>query len=51
LWTFQADNIRSCKILKNCAVSIIDLTDGELTIEQEGAIYYQTEERPKDILN
>ena len=37
--------------LKNCAVSIIDLTDGELTIEQEGAIYYQTEERPKDILN
>lgn len=37
--------------LKNCAVSIIDLTDGELTLEQEGAIYYQTEERPKDILN
>ncbi len=37
--------------LKNCAVSIIDLTDGELTIEQEGAIYYPTEERPKDILN
>lgn len=37
--------------LKNCAVSIIDLTGGELTLEQEGAIYYQTEERPKDILN
>lgn len=37
--------------LKNCAVSIIDLTDGILTIEQEGAIYYPTEERPKDILN
>lgn len=37
--------------LKNCAVSIIDLTDGKLTIEQEGAIYYQKEERPKDILN
>ena len=37
--------------LKNCAVSIIDLTNGILTIEQEGAIYYPTEERPKDILN
>ena len=37
--------------LKNCAVSIIDLTSGKLTIEQEGAIYYQTEDRPKDILN
>jgi len=37
--------------LKNCAVSIIDLTNGELTLEQEGSIYYQTEERPKDILN
>ena len=37
--------------LKNCAVSIIDLTNGILTIEQEGAIYYQTPERPKDILN
>lgn len=37
--------------LKNCAVSIIDLSDGQFTIEQEGAIYYQTEERPKDILN
>lgn len=37
--------------LKNCAVSIMDLTNGQLTIEQEGAIYYQTEERPKDILN
>ena len=37
--------------LKNCAVSIIDLTDGKLTIEQEGAIYYPTEDRPKDILN
>ena len=37
--------------LKNCAVSIMDLTNGQLTIEQEGAIYYQAEERPKDILN
>lgn len=37
--------------LKNCAVSIIDLTNGELTLEQEGAIYYQTPDRPKDILN
>ena len=37
--------------LKNCAVSIIDLTNGILTIEQEGAIYYPIEERPKDILN
>ena len=37
--------------LKSCAVSIIDLTNGILTIEQEGAIYYPTEERPKDILN
>jgi len=37
--------------LKNCAVSIIDLTDGKLTLEQEGAIYYQSENRPKDILN
>lgn len=37
--------------LKNCAVSIIDLTNGILTIEQDGAIYYPTEERPKDILN
>lgn len=37
--------------LKNCAVSVIDLTDGKLTIEQEGEIYYQSENRPKDILN
>lgn len=37
--------------LKNCAVSIIDLTDGQLTLEQEGTIYYQSENRPKDILN
>lgn len=37
--------------LKNCAVSIIDLTNGQLTLEQEGGIYYQAEERPKDILN
>ena len=37
--------------LKNCAVSIIDVTAGQLTLEQESAIYYQTEERPKDILN
>ena len=37
--------------LKNCAVSIIDLTDGKLTLEQEGDIYYQSENRPKDILN
>ncbi len=37
--------------LKNCAVSIMDLTDGKLTLEQEGAIYYPSENRPKDILN
>lgn len=37
--------------LKNCAVSIIDLTDGKCKIEQEGAIYYQSENKPKDILN
>lgn len=37
--------------LKNCAVSIIDLTDGEWTLEEEGRIYYQSENRPKDILN
>jgi len=37
--------------LKNCAVSIIDITDGQLTLEQEGEIYYQSENRPKDILN
>ena len=37
--------------LKNCAVSIIDVTDGQLTLEQEGDIYYQSENRPKDILN
>ena len=37
--------------LKNCAVSIIDVTGGQLTLEQEGAIYYQSENRPKDILN
>lgn len=37
--------------LKNCAVSIIDVTGGLMTLEQEGAIYYQTEDRPKDILN
>jgi len=37
--------------LKNCAVSIIDVTDGRMTLEQEGAIYYRSENRPKDILN
>jgi probable phosphoglycerate mutase len=37
--------------LKNCAVSIIDVTDGQMTLEQEGDIYYQSENRPKDILN
>lgn len=37
--------------LKNCAVSIIDLTDGKFTIESEGDIYYQSDNRPKDILN
>lgn len=37
--------------LKNCAVSIIDLTDGKLSIDQEGDIYYQSENKPKDILN
>ena len=37
--------------LKNCAVSIIDVKDGQMTLEQEGDIYYQSENRPKDILN
>lgn len=37
--------------LKNCAVSVINLKDGKLGIEQEGNIYYQVEDKPKDILN
>ena len=37
--------------LKNCAVSVIALTNGEFTIEQMGSVYYKTENKPKDILN
>lgn len=37
--------------LKNCAVSILNLSNGIFSIEREGDIYYKTKERPKDILN
>lgn len=37
--------------LKNCAVSVINLKNGKLTLEQEGSIYYESKNKDKSILN